>query len=135
MSKKTGPAESLKGKKAKPASKKKAGSKKAPAKKTRERGKYKYTIEPSFQPSNDPEQTKLLAKVQTFMREKGSRNSVLPNLKVVNELKRLKGVIATEEAHLEILREAASMIETSKVYKRAMKDEKPLEAKDAFKFT
>lgn len=130
MSKK-GPADSL-NKKGKKSASKKSGSKKAPAKRERE---YKYTIEPSFQPSNDPDQTKLLAKVQTFMREKGSRNSVLPNLKVVNELKRLKGVIATEEAHLEILREAASMIETSKVYKRASKDEKPLEAKDAFKFT
>lgn len=130
MSKKTGPVDSLKKGKSK-----KSGSKKTSGKKQRERAEYKYKVEPAFQPSNDPDQTKLLAKVQAFLREKGSRNNVLPNLKVVNELKRLNGVIAAEEAHLAVLREAASMIETSKVYQRASKDEKPLEAKDAFKFT
>jgi transcription elongation factor Elf1 len=93
--------------------------------------------EPTFRPSNDPEQTKLLVKVQVMLREKGSRNSVVPNLCVLTEVARLRKVEAEYLAQAGYIRAAIDMVEGTKLYKALDKAKKaePLAAKDAFKFT
>ncbi len=93
--------------------------------------------EPSFVRPNDPEQEKLLTKIQGFLRNQGSRSSVLPYLGLLTETARLRVVETDLLKQVGDIRAAIEMAEGTKLYKtlaKAKADE-PLPAKDAFKFT
>jgi len=78
--------------------------------------KREASITERYRDNGDPKQVKLLAEVQAYLRENGSRHRVMPNLTLQANVTHLVTMRDEMRMHLEILKLAIGRITGSKLY-------------------
>lgn len=93
---------------------------------------YKEDPLKKFRATDDPDQFKLLVKLQYILTQAGSAHRVVPGLPVLREVERMEKLRLAHQAQADLLETVVAKARRSKLYKRLLAEEND---PDEYKFT